>query len=366
MRVLKPIARSWRLPCIAILLSICTSAASAPPTLQDKEEPTPSNAEILEEETKIARVIYERILSVQRKSNNETFAPYTQPLPNPGKPETKVSFDMVPIPAGRFVMGSPDGEPGRKPDEGPQHEVTIDAFWMGKTEVTWDEHKLFLFPPYNPTYVRAVNSEKFDRRAFVHAISVNTKPYVKMSFGMGDDGYPSIGSSQYGARRYCRWLSYQTGHFYRLPTEAEWEYACRAGTTNAYHFSDPTKLGDYAWFEDNSNWKSQKVGTKKPNPWGLYDMHGNVAEWCLDRYEADYYGKFAGTLAVAPLNRPNAVFPCVVRGGSWDDSPKKLRPAGLSPRLEQTRSANTQIDLVLIRRANRRIARRSAATHPHA
>ena len=153
-----------------------------------------------------------------------------------------------------------------------------------------------------------------------------TKPYVEMSYGMGRDGYPAISMTQYAARKYTQWLSARTGRFYRLPTEAEWEYACRAGAQTAYHFGDDSKqLGEYAWHEGNSDFKYQKVGTKKPNPWGLYDMHGNVAEWCLDQYASDYYSKFADAVGVNPLNRPVEVYPRVVRGGSWDDTPDQLR-----------------------------------------
>ena len=122
-------------------------------------------------------------------------------------------------------------------------------------------------------------------------------------------------------------ISAQTGHFYRLPTEAEWEYACRAGTKTAYFFGDdPAQLDDYAWSVGNSEYQYQKVGTKKPNPWGLYDMHGNVAELCLDQYLPDAYAK-AQDGATNPWVPVTKRYPTVYRGGSWNDDPDKLRSA---------------------------------------
>jgi formylglycine-generating enzyme required for sulfatase activity len=131
--------------------------------------------------------------------------------------------------------------------------------------------------------------------------------------------------TQHAAKMYCRWLSEKTGHFYRLPTEAEWEYACRAGKTTAYSFGDtPDDLDDYGWFYDNSDEQYHEIGKKKPNPWGLFDMHGNVSEWVLDRYDADWYTTGA---AKSPLNVPTDMYPRIVRGGSWDDDPDGLRSA---------------------------------------
>ena len=159
-------------------------------------------------------------------------------------------------------------------------------FWMQAHEVTWDEYRLFMFATQG--------GEIAHKDELVDAVSRPTKPYVEMSFGMGIDGFPAISMTQHAANKYAEWLSARTGEFYRLPTEAEWEYACRAGTTTEFHFGDDaSQLGDYAWYAANSEGKYQKVGTKKPNAWGLYDMLGNVMEWTLDQY-APYPAGAAG------------------------------------------------------------------------
>jgi formylglycine-generating enzyme required for sulfatase activity len=161
----------------------------------------------------------------------------------------------------------------------------------------------------------------------VDAVSQPTAPYTEMSFGMGQKGFPAISMTQHAANKYCQWLTAQTGHFYRLPTEAEWEYACRAGTTTAYSFGDdPAQLKEYAWFYKNSNEKYQKVGLKKPNPWGLYDMHGNVMEWTTDQFLPDYFEQIKAN-PVNPLIKPTKLYPVTVRGGGWDDDADKCRSA---------------------------------------
>jgi len=230
---------------------------------------------------------------------------------------------MLPIPSGEFLMGSPASEPKRKPDEGPQHKVKLDPFWMGKCEVTWDEYELFMYPEEKK---KAADGTYLSETA--DALTRPTKPYVEMSFGMGKNGFPAISMTQHAANKYCQWVSAKTGHFYRLPTEAEWEYACRAGTTTAYSFGDDaSQLGDYAWFGGNSNEKYQKVGQKKPNPWGLHDMHGNVTEWTLDQYSPDFYKQFENIVAENPWNKATEPYPHSARGGAWDDNPDKLRSA---------------------------------------
>ncbi|MBN2217714.1 MAG: formylglycine-generating enzyme family protein [Pirellulales bacterium] len=246
--------------------------------------------------------------------------PYTEQVAGNG-----VKFDMVPIRGGKFLMGSPQGEEGRKDDEGPQREVAVDPFWMGKCEVTWEEYEQWAMELDLQQRDKAkYQPNPYDQLA--DAIARPSKPYSDMTFGMGRKDYPAICMTQLAAQMYCKWLSAKTGRYYRLPTEAEWEYACRAGTTTAYSFGDdPDDLEDHAWYYDNSDEKYQKVGRKKPNPWGLYDMHGNVAEWVLD--EVAPYEQAAEGVLRNPLVAPQAEHPRCVRGGSWDDDPEDLRSA---------------------------------------
>jgi formylglycine-generating enzyme required for sulfatase activity/mono/diheme cytochrome c family protein len=240
-------------------------------------------------------------------------------------PGTEVTYALVALAGGEFVMGSAETEPGRAQDEIPQHRVQVSPFWMGQCEVTWNEFELFMFPDEERKFKATIQTDPYVDK-ISDAVSRPTKPYVEMSFGMGKDGYPAISMTQHAANKYCQWLSAKTGHFYRLPTEAEWEYACRAGTTSTYSFGDdPSQLKQYAWYEKNSDFKYQKVGRKQPNPWGLFDMHGNVAEWCLDQYEAGY--KPPTGAVVDPWVKATKPYPHVVRGGSWDDPPDKLRSA---------------------------------------
>ena len=248
--------------------------------------------------------------------------PYTETLP-----VAEVKFDMVPIKGGTFKLGSPDSEADRKPDEGPQVEVTLEPFWMGKCEVTWDEFEAWSFQ-LDQQRRKLKGNQTTPADQIADAVAWPTKPYTDMSFDMGKGNRPAICMTQYGAQMYCKWLSAKTGRYYRLPTEAEWEYACRAGSTTAYSFGDdPEKLKDYGWFASNANDKYQRVGTKKPNAWGLHDMHGNVCEWVLDQYVPDHYK----TLGAKPVNSPLAVptkeYPRCVRGGSWQDDAEALRSA---------------------------------------
>jgi formylglycine-generating enzyme required for sulfatase activity len=251
-------------------------------------------------------------------------AKYTDTIPN-----TKVTFDMVPVPAGTFMMGSPATEPGRNADEGPQHKVTLKAFYIGAKEVTWAEYDEFGFS------IDLQRKRKLGLTGPKDAgdvVSRPTPPYADESWGWGKDAQPVIGITQYSATKYCEWLSARTGKKYRLPTEAEWEYAARAGTKTAYSFGDDAAtVGDHAWLKANSEEQPHLGGQKKPNAWGLFDVHGNAAEWTRDLYDAAFYGK---SPADNPLNDTKELYPHAVRGGSWDDEPARLRSAARRSSIE--------------------------------
>jgi len=223
------------------------------------------------------------------------------------------------IPAGKFTMGSPreeidrclkefgerDWEKERLPTEGPEHEVEITRpFYMGTTEVTVGQFRQF------------VEEKKYD---------VGDDGWKKAGPDQFDD-YPVVSISWGHAVDFCDWLSAKEGKIYRLPTEAEWEYCCRAGKAGArYCFGDEdAQLENYAWYKNNSGGRTHRVGQLKPNSWGLYDMHGNVWEWCQDHYDRqDNYYK--NSLVKDPPG--GAGDERVLRGGSWAWSPGFCRSA---------------------------------------
>ena len=256
--------------------------------------------------------------------NESDMQPYTEVIRY-----SNATIEMVPIRKGTFVMGSPENEEGRDENEGPQHTVAIDPFWMGKYEITWDTFEVWMFDlDVQRRKIKKIEADQWEQRAEEYQTSQPTRPYTDMTFGMGRRNYPAICMTQFAARIFCKWLTEKTGRYYRLPTEAEWEYACRAGTTTAYSFGDDDEaLEDHAWFYDNSDESYQKIGQKKPNRWGLYDMHGNVAEWVLDQYKLEFYADCAAETVANPLAIPVQQYTRIVRGGSWDDDPELLRSA---------------------------------------
>jgi formylglycine-generating enzyme required for sulfatase activity len=209
-----------------------------------------------------------------------------------GLESKRVEFVMIEVPGGTFMMGSPEDEPGRDPDEPLPKEVEVKTFWMGKCEVTWDEYNCFYHNELS-TY---------------DGWSWPTPELEPADHGMGRDGFAVSSVCRDMAMKYCKWLTKQTGWSFRLPTEEEWEYACRAGQATPH----PDPLADHAWYHGNSiragekKPQSSKVGTKKPNAWGFHDMLGGVREHTSSDFEGG-----GG----------------VLRGGSWNDPESALRAA---------------------------------------
>ncbi|MFK7767319.1 MAG: formylglycine-generating enzyme family protein [Mariniblastus sp.] len=253
------------------------------------------------------------------KVENGFMVPYTAKIPG-----TEIEFSMVPIAGGKFTMGSPDDEDDREDCEGPQFEVVVEPFWMAKHEVTWAEYKKYMsmdeaFKKFREKGLRRVTSK--NRVDAVTAPSSLYDPGFTYSAGDGDD-QPAASMTQFAAKQYTKWLSLLTESFYRLPTEAEWEYACRAGTKTAYYFGDDVDLLDeHAWHIENSEDERHPVGQLKPNPWGLYDMYGNVSEWVLDEVSEEGYTHVEAGVTVsaeAAFRKPTKVDSRAVRGGSFE------------------------------------------------
>lgn len=293
----------WRSKVVRKLITVCGLAAFCPLALFASAAPPAAN-------------VPDAIAAAA-----EDMKPYAEIIT-----DTDVTIDMVPIPAGEFLMGSAATEQGRAEDEGPAHQVRVNAFWMGRHEITWNQYEIW-GENIDIARRKIFGSSGTPRDEVADAVTRPTPPYTDMSFGMGKSNNPAICMTQHAARMYCEWLSAKTGRYYRLPTEAEWEYACRAGTTTAYSFgNDISQLDDHAWHAGNSDDTYHEVAQKKPNPWGLYDIHGNVAEWILDQYVPDAYSKRSAAV-LDPLSVPSQLFPRVVRGGGWDDQPRMLRSA---------------------------------------
>ncbi len=245
-----------------------------------------------------------------------SFEDFTEQIPS-----SAVSFRMIAVPGGVFTIGSPVDEPLRNSDEDAR-EVRVDSFFIAQVEVTWDEYMAF----YRQTAAEGRSTDTEGSRAKganVDAISGATPPYGKPDQNWGMGRRPAISMSWHAAETYCRWLSTVTGKNYRLPAEAEWEYACRAGTQTPYFFEgDPVRfekkgifrgkpdtsvINTYVIYQGNSPSKTQEPSAVKANPWGLKNMSGNVAEFCSDIYEGtDEH---------------------VIRGGSYRDGAAGVRSA---------------------------------------
>ncbi len=254
-------------------------------------------------------------------------------------PGTNVSFDMVAIPGGKYTMGSPDNEPLRNADEGPLRKVTLSKFWIASTEVTWDEYMAF----FRATGSQGRTEGQVVTKKNVDAISGATPPWGAPDQGWGKGSRPAITMSWHAAYVYCQWLSKVTGKKYRLPTEAEWEYACRAGTETPYYFignpkdftssgllkkifgTDTAVIASRVVYKVNSYSMTKEPQSVKANPFGLKNMSGNVAEFCLDFYSPDTYKTYS-TEVVNPAG-PASGQEHVIRGGSFKSDARDVRSA---------------------------------------
>jgi len=262
----------------------------------------------------------------------DAFEDYTDVIPG-----TSVRFQMIAVEAGIFTMGSPEDEPGRDSDEGPAREVQLDAYWIGKYEVSWREFEAY--------YAETVTRGKNESGEMTDALAGPTPPYGSPDQGWGKGNRPSITMSHYAARKYCEWLSHVTGRLYRLPTEAEWECAARAGTQGPYPVAveltswsdrwkakllggasiDAVLLGEYAWFDLNSGSKTHPQGTTKPNPWGIHNMMGNAWEFCSDLYAPSVLSSYPSGAPVLNPRGPDSGEEYVIRGGSYRSEYSDLR-----------------------------------------
>ena len=266
-------------------------------------------------------------------------------------PGTDQVVTMALLPAGEFQMGSPADEVGRHDDEGPAHRVQLPSFWMTTHEITHAQYASFRFENFDGD-VGPTGAGSFD----VDAVTRPSPPYEDPSHGMGGDDHPMTGVTRWNALHYARWLSEKTGQLFRLPTEAEWEYACRAGGAEPFGAGITTAagVGPFAWLESGSGGVPHPVAGRRANAWGLFDMQGNAAEWVMDGYQAQAYARTGnGAEAGAGSGSGGAVSEPfvgdatrgrgVVRGGAFDDPADEARCAARYPEAAAWKRRDPQI-----------------------
>lgn len=264
------------------------------------------------------------------------FGNFTETVPGTG-----ASIKMIAVPGGQFTIGSSPKEPFHKDDEGPQKNLKISRFFMSETEITWNQFWAFYNETMSegrtpPEKVYANNS-----RPDVDAVSGPTPPFGFPDQGWGMGERPAITMTHYAAETFCQWLSLKTGKKYRLPTEAEWEYAARGGTNTPYFFEgnprkysesgfwnklfgiDTAMIARYIVYKEDSDGKTQEPSAVAPNPFGLKNMLGNVLEYCSDRYQSDAYSRLKD--GEADPKGPSEGDEYVVRGGSYDSDAADVR-----------------------------------------
>ncbi|MBA4187696.1 MAG: sulfatase-modifying factor protein [Planctomycetaceae bacterium] len=304
--------------CAALLVAALTLPAADKPAAK-KDAPPPAKLERKNFTQKVES--YKLITDASTKEST--------------KSDMKGQFEMVYIPGGEVTVGSPDTEAGRLPNEGPRYKAKVGSFWMQKVEVTWNDWDMFW---YDEQFLKA--DHKDAAKLGPDAVTRPTNTFLDETYDHGRDGHPALSMTHHAAMVYCEWLRKKTGRLYRLPTEAEFEYAARGGKGDTAYFfgNDPKELAEYAWFAENSKDEdfpekpkgcTHKVGSRKPNPFGIHDLYGNVSEWALDQYDPKTYENRAkNMLNLNPVNVPTSdKWAHVIRGGSWADKADKLRSA---------------------------------------
>jgi formylglycine-generating enzyme required for sulfatase activity len=251
-----------------------------------------------------------------------------------------ISFEMVGVPGGTFVMGSPKDEAGSEDDERPRHKVHVAPFYLCATETTLELFHVYYEETAGATKSYTSAGQNTDN---VDAITGPTPVYGDLTMGY-EKRHPAMGMTWHNATTFCEWLSRKTGRKYRLPTETEWEYACRAGTTKVFCCGDdPDRLADFAWYKANSDGETHEVGKKRPNAWGLYDMSGNVSEWVTDFYRPEAYKNSSNESPTVDRQGPASGKVHVARGGGYNSSIEELRCAARAFEEKWWRSGDPQI-----------------------
>lgn len=258
----------------------------------------------------------------------DAFADYVETVPG-----TRVAISMKAIPGGSFTMGSPEGEQGRNADEGPCRQVGVSPFFMGELEVTWDQYWAFYSETMSEGRTPPEQVYRNNSRPDVDAVSGPTPPFGAPDQGWGMGERPAITMTHYAAETFCQWLSIKTGRHYRLPTEAEWEYAARGGTADPYFVNasvkksakDASQIGQYVVYGQNSRNRSAEPSQVQANPFGLKNMLGNVMEYCSDWYAPDAYASLKD--GVQDPRGPESGKEYVVRGGLYNSPSKDVRCA---------------------------------------
>ncbi len=262
-------------------------------------------------------------------------------------PGTQQVVTLALLPAGEFQMGSPVEEAGRHGDEGPMHAVALPSFWITTHEITHAQYAPFRFENFDGD-AGPDGAGSFD----VDAVTRPSPPYEDPSHGMGGDEHPTTGVTRWNALHYARWLSEKTGRLLRLPTEAEWEYACRSGSAEAFGagVDNESAVAVHAWLESESGGMPHPVKGREPNAWGLYDIQGNAAEWVMDGYQADAYSRSDTALPAGSRGAVEAPFVGnatrgrgVVRGGAFDDPAHEARCAARYPEAAAWKRRDPQI-----------------------